>query len=465
MASSQPPPKKSRGRAKPPAAATHPNPEAAAVVLQLPQPSSSSSQVPVVDAGALFNHRPATSPLPAPPVAATSATDVYGPTADAQDDGTTGASRGYGFMGITTPQVSVATWPYFAAGTAPAWTAPPSLTPQHAQQSQSQASAGAGGECSASGLSFNGIGSMASIGQPQAIFQVGVGSPLGLHVSQQTKEKIWQGAFVDFSLLCHDTSISANIIDKYDSASSDLSLVVEQGKLVLRKPGVSRKKIESVDVWQSAFHTFMAIFLQKHPFRSAELLKYAEIIRLAANQFPGHGWRLYDEQFRLKLEMIPTRPWGNLDMELWLTVAAAGVAPPAAPGSTWSSSFAVQQVNKSKPANFKSRVCFAFNNGQGCFGRVCKFAHQCSKCSSTGHGAYQCRMGQVGGQARGVNSAPYSWVAHQKPRAHATKASTSFVANPKPSSSVRSTVGPVTKGDNAHSFGGGASSFRASNAN
>ena len=95
---------------------------------------------------------------------------------------------------------------------------------------------------------------------------------------------------------------------------------------MLRKPGPIRHKIETLDMWQSAFHTFMAIYLLKHPSRCFELLKYAETIRLASVQFPGLAWRTYDEQFRLKQELDPMRSWGDLDYELWLTVAAAGVA-------------------------------------------------------------------------------------------------------------------------------------------
>ncbi len=99
------------------------------------------------------------------------------------------------------------------------------------------------------------------------------------------------------------------------------------GQLVLRKSGKS-KTIGSIDVWQSAFRTFTSIFLSRHPSRCAELLKYAEIIRLAAIQFPGFGWRVYDQQFRLKQELNPMRAWGVIDIELWLTVTAAGVTAP-----------------------------------------------------------------------------------------------------------------------------------------
>ena len=111
-----------------------------------------------------------------------------------------------------------------------------------------------------------------------------------------------------------------------DSSTANLSLTIVEGKLVVRKPEAARAQLETFGALQSAFHTFMTIFLAKHPHRSAELLKYCEVIRMASIQFPGLSWKHYDEQFRLRQEKNPMRSWGSIDMELWLTVAAVGVA-------------------------------------------------------------------------------------------------------------------------------------------
>ena len=74
----------------------------------------------------------------------------------------------------------------------------------------------------------------------------------------------------------------------------------------------------------------MEIYATHHQGRFLEILKYAETVRTAAVQFPGPGWRNYDEQFRLRLEANPSRSWASMDMELWVTVAAAGSMLPAA---------------------------------------------------------------------------------------------------------------------------------------
>ena len=41
----------------------------------------------------------------------------------------------------------------------------------------------------------------------------------------------------------------------------------------------------------------MAIYATHHPNDMAELLNYAETVRLAARQFSESGWHNYDKQF------------------------------------------------------------------------------------------------------------------------------------------------------------------------
>ena len=90
----------------------------------------------------------------------------------------------------------------------------------------------------------------------------------------------------------------------------ELEFTLVGGRMVVKQAVKPRKKIDSLDKWQSAFHTFMSVYLMKHPDRWSELLKYAEIVRSAALQFPGWGWKAYDEQFRLRKESNPAQSWG-----------------------------------------------------------------------------------------------------------------------------------------------------------
>ena len=217
-------------------------------------------------------------------------------------------------------------------------------------------------------------------------------SPLGLHVPQAVRERICQGLFVDFALLYNDAA-SAVVAKLHEQQSSNFTVAVEGGNLVLKRLGAQRRRIETFDMWQSAFHVFMSIFISKHPSRCAELLKYAEIIRTASIQFPGLGWKAYDEQFRLRQEANPNRSWGEIDYELWLTVAAASVTSPV-----------MRSTNHSYQSVLKPRtrpgLCFAYNSATGCTYAKCRFAHTCQKCMRAGHGAPHCR---TAGQARWAN--------------------------------------------------------------
>ena len=144
------------------------------------------------------------------------------------------------------------------------------------------------------------------------------------------------------------------------------------------------RKLDSVDKWLSAFHVFMSIYAACHPSRILELLKYTEIIRTAAAQFPGLGWRNYDEQFRLRMELNPSCSWAAIDMELWVTVAAVGSLSVAAPAPA---TFAPIPSPQSK------RVCFPYNSIAGCRWASCRYTHSCSPCGRLGHGATCCRVG------------------------------------------------------------------------
>ena len=236
--------------------------------------------------------------------------------------------------------------------------------------------------------------------RPVPIPQLGLTkfTPLGFHVPQAIKEKIWEGTFVDFSLLYKDTS---NAVMARTPDQNNLQFVMEGNQLVIKKPGPLRKKLDSFGMWQSVFNTFMSIFVTKHLTRCAELLKYAEIIRTASIQYPGLGWRTYDEQFRLKQESDPGRSWGNLDTELWLTVAAVSTPFTSNYNVSWRATAHNNNGHNHVVQPPRPGLCFAFNSATGCHFGACRFAHSCSKCRRFGHGADSCCNA---GQSRWANS-------------------------------------------------------------
>lgn len=45
------------------------------------------------------------------------------------------------------------------------------------------------------------------------------------------------------------------------------------------------------------------------------MLKYMHDVRTGTDR--SAGWKLYDEQFRLKIAMDPAKSWVSFDLELW----------------------------------------------------------------------------------------------------------------------------------------------------
>ncbi|XP_038073487.1 uncharacterized protein LOC119741700 [Patiria miniata] len=246
------------------------------------------------------------------------------------------------------------------------------------------------------GIAIDGVS-----GNPKPIPRVQSTSLIGGHVSQSLKDKIWRNEYVDMSLLFAD---SASEVLARSNKAEEVALVIENDKMFLRSNQVKtsrQKKMDTWDKWVSAFHTFMAIYLVKFPSRVNELLKYTEIVRTASVQFPGRSWRLYDEQFRLRLEAQPHKSWGELDVELWLTVASYEAAPAAFGGAPRAAPHTV------------TRLCFAFNSPNGCKFVNCKYQHKCAACGRHGHGSPTCRFPgvhtrlQTGG-ARGFSGKGYA---------------------------------------------------------
>ena len=68
--------------------------------------------------------------------------------------------------------------------------------------------------------------------------------------------------------------------------------------------------------WIDAFLLYITVFIEHHPNRIKELLKYMHTIRLSAKRWPK-GWTLYDLQFRLRKSVSPHSSWAVIDSELW----------------------------------------------------------------------------------------------------------------------------------------------------
>ena len=249
---------------------------------------------------------------------------------------------------------------------------------------------------------------------------ISVCSPLGEGVPNNIRDKIIRGDFVDFSLLIEkgreDNNTNSGV---WDGKALSLN---DEGFMVFKEVK-STPKVSSVHSWTSAFLIFSAIYLQAHPTRSQEILKYGHMIRTAASRFGSWGWRDYDIQFRMRMQAHPERSWATIDAELWALYVAVPAQPRISqfpvsnqfrnqrPSQHQSSASSFYSSHRGGPASGLSqrggfaqglnpnKPCYDYNRGTGCKRSFCKYRHFCMFCRFEGHGATTCKKTANRGRA------------------------------------------------------------------
>lgn len=184
---------------------------------------------------------------------------------------------------------------------------------------------------------------------------------MSLHVSQNIKEKIWKGEYVDLATLLPKKTVSHDNINQ--------TIKVINGELVI-KPKEPSMKIETIETWTDAFFIFMNIFLCKHPEVAQDMLHYMNSVRQGARR--TLDYKKYDEQYRLRKARNPSSSWASVDGELWLLYSSQNI---------FSGQSRVSSVIKGN--------CFDFNNKGFCSKFNCNFSHKCIKCLGN-HSALNC---------------------------------------------------------------------------
>ena len=181
-------------------------------------------------------------------------------------------------------------------------------------------------------------------------------SGLGLHVSSQLRARIMAGQYIEL----------AQLLEVQPGEPVDRRLeVTAEGELVVRSPRAGTT-ITTIESWTSAFLVFTSIFLRGHPDRAQELLQYLNVIRTAASRHPGQGWKLYDQQFRLRFAADPAgSSFSKIDYELWLLYVG---------------------VSTGQSMAYGQKKCFDFNY-RSCYKGHCAFRHACLACN----GLHPCR--------------------------------------------------------------------------
>jgi len=191
---------------------------------------------------------------------------------------------------------------------------------------------------------------------------------LGVHVSQQAKQKIINGEYIVLGILLDKTSVDFN---------KQLALD-DQGQLVLKQKTV--KQLTDLHSWLYAFLIYASIYTSAHPQSTQGILKYMYNIKLGASRTSTLGWRDYDQQYRLRKARSPTSSWGTIDQELWLLYMNPVAAQPFTAGKQPS------LMNKSTVCK-----CYEFNNSGRCTRPYCNYKHSCLRCEGS-HPAMRCRV-------------------------------------------------------------------------
>ena len=136
------------------------------------------------------------------------------------------------------------------------------------------------------------------------------------------------------------------------------------GEIVTKDTSPQRK--ESIEKWTDVMLIFVAKYLQAHPAKTTELMKYIQTVRMGANR--GYQWWYdYDIQFRLRKATNPSGSWGDIDSELWFM----HMTPSPSGGITQS------------PKHVQMGKCYDYNFKVSCSKYPCSYGHICLKCKDS----------------------------------------------------------------------------------
>ena len=139
-------------------------------------------------------------------------------------------------------------------------------------------------------------------------------------------------------------------------------------------------KIHNVYMWEKAFRIYMAIYTQEHPTKATEMVQYIHTIHHAASKYIWENVAYYDRVFRQMMAKNPNRSWGKIFTQMWNICLCDPLGPK-------NNNHNNHKILGGKKAN--KNVCWRFNKGN-CNYPNCMFAHRCTYCGGTNHGANSC---------------------------------------------------------------------------
>ena len=203
--------------------------------------------------------------------------------------------------------------------------------------------------------------------------------PLGSLVDPKIKAKIWAKQFVELELLAAEsTPQTLFMLDAHTS------------KPVVEVRDQPTKRITNVEQWTDAFLLYIAIYLERHPADTADILKYLQIIRTMSANAHSKLFLSYDRNFR-KLRARNSMPWCNIHQELFHHVTSEATKAQ----SQSRGGFPLTRQPFQRKQSFPAGYCYAFCATGRCRNAACTYSHMCPTCSGP-HAPSMCPTKRTG---------------------------------------------------------------------
>ena len=197
------------------------------------------------------------------------------------------------------------------------------------------------------------------------------------HVDDKDAELARRGQYLDFDKLLakYNRSFNQEEVQRIEVLNKD-------GQAFFLPREEKQTKITNVHLWEKAFRIYMALYAKEHPRKVPEMIQYMSTIQLAASKYTWDNVAYYDNVFRHWMAKNPNRSWGKTFTEMWnITLCDHLSVARLQSGSQYGGKVNQKKDNKG--------VCWRFNKGI-CNSPVCCFAHRCTYCGGTSHGAHVC---------------------------------------------------------------------------
>lgn len=135
------------------------------------------------------------------------------------------------------------------------------------------------------------------------------GLPLDARIPASLKQKIWANDYVDLAIL----------LTPADRDHFNISMSTGSGDPALCLIPKKQAKINSIEMWNTAFNIYMSVFLQKFPEEAMPLLKHTETVHILAQK--GGDFVAYDENVRYSRQLNP-HPWDTFFTEQYVQAMA-----------------------------------------------------------------------------------------------------------------------------------------------